>query len=117
MCIRDRVYSVSLTPNSTNNTTTKANAESTPGQLQNATAGTIVYYPYTLTNTGNAPDTYFITTKVGDATTGTATGTLGTAVNGNKKVYLDVNGNGAVDVGDTLIADGAATPTLSLIHI
>ncbi len=85
------IYGVTLTPNGT---------VAVPGQSQSATPGTTVYYPYTLTNTGNGPDTYAMTSPV-DGTS--------TFAPASKKVYFDANGNGVVDVGDTLIADGGAT--------
>ncbi len=50
------VYGVMLTPDGT---------IAAPGQSQTATPGTIVYYPYTLTNTGNTADNYVITTITG----------------------------------------------------
>lgn len=83
-------------------TITLDGTEAAPGQQQNATPGGIVYYPYTLTNNGNATDSFNINSVVG----GTTTGALVAGVSANKEVYLDVNGNGSVDVGDTLIPDG-----------
>lgn len=87
------VWGVTLTPNGT---------VTSPGQSQNATAGAIVYYPYVLTNNGNGADTFLITSPIG---TSTFTPT-------NKEVYYDANGNGIVDVGDSLIADGASTVSI-----
>ena len=85
------VYGVMLTPDGT---------IAAPGQSQTATPGTIVYYPYTLTNTGNTADNYVITT---------ITGTSNTFTPANRKVYYDTNGNGIVDVGDSQILDGGQT--------
>ncbi|GIW22048.1 MAG: hypothetical protein KatS3mg068_1055 [Candidatus Sericytochromatia bacterium] len=89
------VYGFTITPNGT---------EASPGQQQNATPGGIVYYPYTLTNNGNATDSFTISSVVGSTTTPS----LVTGVNSSKEVYLDVNGNGIVDVGDTLIPNGGS---------
>lgn len=89
------VFGFTITPNGT---------EASPGQQQNATPGGIVYYPYTLTNNGNATDSFTISSVVG----GTTTAGLVAGVNSSKEVYLDVNGNGIVDVGDTLIPNGGS---------
>lgn len=88
------VWGVSLTPNGT---------VTTPGQSQNATAGAIVYYPYVLTNNGNGADTFLITSPIDGTSTFTPT---------NKEIYYDANGNGIVDVGDSLIANGASTVSI-----
>lgn len=89
------VYGFTITPNGT---------EASPGQQQNATPGGIVYYPYTLTNNGNATDSFTISSVVGSTTTAG----LVAGVNSNRQVYLDVNGNGIVDVGDTLVPNGGS---------
>lgn len=89
------VYGFTITPNGT---------EASPGQQQNATPGGIVYYPYTLTNNGNATDSFTISSVVG----GTTTAGLVAGVNSSRQVYLDVNGNGIVDVGDTLVPNGGS---------
>jgi len=89
------VFGFTITPDGT---------EAAPGQQQNATPGGIVYYPYTLTNNGNATDSFTISSVVGNATTPS----LVAGVNSSKQVYLDVNGNGIVDVGDTLISNGGS---------
>lgn len=58
---------------------------------QNVLPGTIVYYPITVTNTGNGQDNYDLT----------ATGTEGAWT---RTIYLDSNGNGVVDPGEPIVA-------------
>lgn len=86
------IYSLTVTPDGT---------AAAPGQQQNATPGTIVYYPYTLTNNGNGPDTFTIN-SVYDATSTFGSGSI------KRDVYYDANGNGIVDTNDTLIVTNAA---------
>lgn len=95
------IHGLTVTPNGT------VAAPST----QTATAGTRVYFPYTLTNTGNAPDSYGLTTAVDASSTYTPA---------NIKIYLDSNGNGVVDAGDnevvnsgTVVADATANLILA----
>lgn len=97
-----QVYSFTLTPNGT---------AAAPGQTQNATPGTLVYFPYTLTNTGNGADSFRFTT-VND----TATDFFNPHTDGSLKLYRDVNGNGFVDVGDTLLADDSVGATAGVIQ-
>ena len=93
------VYSFSLDPNSTVQTS-QNNAEDNPGQSQNATPGAIVYFPYTLTNTGNSSDSYTFATEQGS--TADRPNEID-PVASSLKVFVDSNGNGVVDVGDSEI--------------
>lgn len=90
------VYSFVLQPDSTNQTT-ETLAQANPGQTQNSTAGNIVYFPYTLRNNSNATDSYDLVM---------VNGTASTVVPQNVELYIDTNGNGFIDVGDSLIASG-----------
>lgn len=84
------IYGVVLTPNGT---------IAAPGQTQSSSPSGIVYYSYTLTNTGNTSDTYLV-----QATTpGNPTNTFAPQ---NLKIYYDINGNGVVDPGDNTLATG-----------
>ncbi len=89
--------------------------EETPGQSQEAAPGSTVYFSYTLTNTGNGPDTYKLQ-LVNSAN-------IGLSANDNfdpdsGAVYLDANGNGLVDPGEPQLLSGFAgygsdTPTVA----
>jgi len=81
------VYGLSITPNGTT---------AAPGQEQIATPNTTVYFPYTLTNTGNADDTYDLTTSVNGSSTFNPN---------NITIYFDENGNGVVDPGESSITN------------
>jgi len=93
------VYGLSITPNGTT---------AMPGQEQTATSGTTVYYPYTLTNTGNADDTYDLATAVDGSSTFTPL---------NITIYLDSNGNGVVDAGETATANTGTVHADESIHL
>jgi len=82
------VYSLTVTPNGT---------DGAPGQTQNATPGAIVYFPYTLTNTGNAAGTFTLTSAL------SALDNFNPVAN-TLKIYWDKDGNGTVSVGDTLLS-------------
>jgi uncharacterized repeat protein (TIGR01451 family) len=90
------VYSFVLQPDSTNQGN-ETLAQNNPGQSQNSTAGNIVYFPYTLRNNSNATDDYELVM---------INGTASTVVPENVELYIDTNGNGFIDVGDSLIASG-----------
>lgn len=90
------IYGVVLTPNGT---------VAAPGQTQSASPSGIVYYSYTLTNTGNTSDTYTISAETSP--------TDNTFTPQNVKVYYDLNGNGIVDTGDTKIVDNTGTSLTS----
>lgn len=95
------VYSFVLTPNSTVQTS-DVNAQANPGQSQNSTAGNIVYFPYTLTNNSNTTDSYdLVMIKGSDSNVDPQ----------NVELYIDANGNGFIDVGDSLIANGLGSVT------
>lgn len=81
------VRNLTITPNGADDTTTNT---------QNAAPGNFVYYSYTLTNLGNASDTFNINTAFGTNSF--------TPVTGSVKVYHDVLGNGIIDPGDTLLS-------------
>lgn len=99
--IIDSVFNILITqgPLKTDNSQKAA-----PVQAQNATPNTVVYYPYVLTNTGNAPDTYTMNTV--------AAATNPKAVT-NLKLYIDNDGDGRVSVGDIQILAGGKTPTIN----
>ncbi len=61
-------------------------------RTQTAAPGTTVYFPHTIVNTGNTPDTYDLTTDTGD------------------KVYLDTNGNGEPDSGEQIVSSITLAP-------
>ncbi|HPY42349.1 MAG TPA: hypothetical protein PLM98_17620, partial [Thiolinea sp.] len=60
-------------------------------QTQPATVGKPVYFPHTITNTGNQTDSYLLAVS-------NLTGDNGNLE--NLKIYLDENGNGQVDPGE-----------------
>ena len=78
---------------------------------QTATPGTRVYFPYTLTNTGNGPDTFNVVTST-DTTTYTPSFTPA-----NVKIYLDANGDGVVDAGDNEITNTGTVPADGIVHL
>ena len=75
---------------------------------QTATAGTRVYFPYTLTNTGNAPDTFNVNTTI-DGSSNFTPDTV--------KIYLDSNGNGVVDAGDNEITNTGTVPADGIVYL
>lgn len=75
-----------------------------PVQAQNATPNTVVYYPYVLTNTGNAPDIYTMNTVPAATNPKAVT---------NLKLYIDNDGDGRVSVGDIEILATGKTPTIN----
>ncbi|GGJ54246.1 beta strand repeat-containing protein [Deinococcus roseus] len=79
--------SFSITPD-------EATAAATPAQQKSALAGQEVYFPYTVTNTGNA--NISVSFSMNDLT-----GDSGNF--SSKKLYLDANQNGLVDSGETEI--------------
>ena len=80
------IYGLTMTPDGTTAAPT----------AQTATAGTRVYFPYTLTNTGNAVDNFNVAT---------ATDASNTFTPANIKIYLDSNGDGVVGAGDNEITN------------
>lgn len=81
-----------------------------PGQSQNVTPGSTVYYPYTLTNTGNGIDDFDLTTDINtDDTSGVTTPVY----------FLDADGDGVVDSGEstaiTRITDLPADQSVKII--
>jgi hypothetical protein len=76
--------------------------------LQTATAGTRVYFPYTLTNTGNASDNFNVATAVDGSNTFTPA---------NVKIYLDSNGDGVVGAGDNEITNTGAIIADAIVHL
>jgi len=67
----------------------------TATQTKSAAQGQFVYFPHTLTNTGNGADVFALAS---------ADGTPGVANLAAPKVFRDNNSNGVVDVGDQEIA-------------
>lgn len=85
--------SFSITPD-------EASAGTAPAQQKSALAGQEVYFPYTVTNTGNAniSVSFIMTDLTGDS--------------GNfssKKLYIDANQNGLVDSGETEVTSSSVT--------
>jgi len=74
--------------------------ESSPGQSQEAAPGNTVYFSYTLTNTGNGPDTYKL--QLVNSTNDDFDPDSGS-------VYLDTNENGLVDPGEPELTSGIDT--------
>lgn len=93
------IYGLTVTPDGTTAAPT----------TQTATAGTRVYFPYSLTNTGNASDNFNVATAVDGSSTYTPA---------NVKIYLDSNGDGVVGAGDNEITNTGTVPadgSISLI--
>lgn len=83
-----------------------------PGQSQDSTPGSTVYYPYTLTNTGNGIDSFTLSSVI-DTDETSDNGSISTPV-----FYLDRDGDGVVDAGEsqiTSVADLAADASVKLI--
>lgn len=89
------VYGLSIIPDDSGET-----PPVTPAMSQNAIPGQIVYYSYSLTNTGNDADTYSLVPLLDAAN---STMTLGL---GDITIYYDVNGNGVLDGGEPAISSG-----------
>ncbi len=85
--------SFSITPD-------EASAGTAPAQQKSALAGQEVYFPYTVTNTGNAniSVSFSINDLTGDSDNFSA-----------KKLYIDANQNGLVDSGETEITSSSIT--------
>jgi uncharacterized repeat protein (TIGR01451 family) len=86
------VYGISILPDGT---------AASPGQEQEAVAGQQVYFPYTLTNTGNTDDSYFLTPTLDASST-----FLPQLPDGNTgiEIFWDQNMNGVIDSGEPLVA-------------
>ena len=101
-----QIYDVSVVTNG---------SVATPGQLKDATPGSTVYYPYTLTNTGNGLDSFDLTSTI-DTDDTSDNGGIGTPV-----FYLDTNGDGVVQTGEPIITTvtdldaNATNPSVKLI--
>lgn len=93
------IYGLTVTPDGT-----VGGGETT----QTATAGTRVYFPYVLTNTGNASDTFNVATAVDGSATFTPA---------NVKIYLDANGDGVVGAGDNEITNTGTVLADESIHL
>jgi trimeric autotransporter adhesin len=83
-----QVCGITIVPNGT---------EGSPGQSQEAAPGNTVYFSYTLTNTGNGPDTYKL--QLVNSSSDDFDPSSGS-------VYLDANGNGLVDPGEAELTSG-----------
>lgn len=92
------IYGLTMTPDGTVAAPTS----------QTATAGTRVYTPYTLTNTGNAPDSFNLATALDGANT---------FVPANVAIYLDSNGDGVVGAGDNAITNTGSVPADGVLHL
>ncbi len=86
------VYGISILPDGT---------AAAPGQSQDAVAGQRVYFPYTLTNTGNTDDSYLLAPTLNSTST-----FLPQLPDGNIgiEIFWDENMNGVVDTGEPLVA-------------
>ena len=90
--IVQQVYDVVITPDGT---------VAAPGQSQDATPGSTVYFPYTLTNEGNGADTFALTSDVAtDETPG-----VGTPI-----FYLDNDGDGVRQPGEPEVTSVSNLP-------
>ena len=94
------VYGVTITPDGT---------EAAPGQTQSGVPGSTVYFPYTVTNTGNDDDTINLTT---DTNSSQDDFTLE-----SPEIYLDENCNGQIDPGESAVTsvDLAADESACLV--
>lgn len=92
------IYGLTMTPDGTTAAPT----------TQTATAGTRVYFPYTLTNTGNAADNINVTTS---------TDASNTFVPANIKIYLDSNGDGVVGAGDNEITNTGSLAADAVLYL
>ena len=86
------VFGILVTPNGSADGTTVATT-----QKQNAVPGTLVYYQYTVKNTGNANDSYKFDFAEDVSKTFTAS---------SIKVYWDKDGNGSLSPGDAQLTTG-----------
>lgn len=86
------VFGILVTPNGSADGTTVATT-----QKQNAVPGTLVYYQYTVKNTGNANDNYKFDFSEHASKTFTAS---------SIKVYWDKDGNGSLSPGDAQLTTG-----------
>ncbi|RLE38379.1 hypothetical protein DRJ12_01580, partial [Candidatus Acetothermia bacterium] len=86
------VYGISILPDGT---------AAAPGQSQDAVAGQRVYFPYTLTNTGNTDDSYLLAPTLDSTST-----FLPQLPDGNTgiEIFWDENMNGVIDTGEPLVA-------------
>lgn len=87
------VYGISILPDGT---------AADPGQEQDAVASQTVYYPYTLTNTGNTDDIYILTPTY-DASNSDLRPQLPDGGTG-MEIFWDKNVDGVVDAGEPLVA-------------
>jgi len=86
------VYGISILPDGT---------AAAPGQSQDAVDGQRVYFPYTLTNTGNTDDSYILAPTLGGSSTFTPALPDGKT---GIEIFWDENMNGVVDAGESLVA-------------
>lgn len=91
------VAALEVTPDANNGDVAPFDYSGTPALAQSTAAGNTVYYNYYLTNLGNSLDTFQFTFE--DDTDATPAAT---------RIYQDVNGNGIVDPGDTLLNNDVA---------
>ncbi|MBN1164650.1 MAG: hypothetical protein JXB45_08730, partial [Candidatus Krumholzibacteriota bacterium] len=107
------VYGVSVLPDDSGETPPLV-----PALTQNAIPGQIVYFSYSLTNTGNDNDSFSLVPLLDGANT-----TMGLAL-ADITIYHDINGNGTLDGGEPAVSAGgvpgvfgpfAAGATVSLL--
>lgn len=79
------------------------------GGVNTVPGATLVGLPFTVTNTGNASDTF--TLAAADVTTGDQFNVSSYAI------YIDVNNDNAYDAGDTLVAGNVTIPRDSAINV
>ncbi len=91
-----QVYGVSVTPDGN---------VAAPGQTRDAIPGSPVYYPYTLTNTGNGTDTFQLTSTVDTSLTDATHVTPA-----NITFYIDDNGDGVLQSGENTAVTEVTLP-------
>lgn len=104
LTVVQQVYSFTITPNSSHSASPASEANlTTPAQIRSALPGATVYFPYTVSNTGNGPDTINLTS---------VPGTAGGFALPSGTIYRDNNCNGDVDSGESSISSVALTQNI-----
>ncbi|MDX2004675.1 MAG: hypothetical protein SFU83_05295 [Meiothermus sp.] len=109
LTVVQQVYSFTITPNSAS--TSEPTGAAGFAQSRSALPGARVYFPYTVNNTGNGPDTINLTSVLG-----TAGGTTPVRfVLQTPTIYRDTNCNGSVDAGESVISSVALTQNVGAL--
>jgi len=103
------VYSFTIAPDSSTDAST---GNIIPGQSQSGVPGSTVYFPYTVTNTGNSDDTIDLTLEQN-----TSEDEFDPVSDPATDIYLDENCNGQIDAGESAVTsvDLAADESACLI--